>query len=71
MATYDSCPKCGRTDYGVIYHCDRCGMEFCDKCIGKRTLPDGTKYECCPRCGAELDEDEDTIRVVAKRKVRR
>ena len=32
------------------------------------TLPDGTRYECCPRCGAEIDEDEDTVHVIAKQK---
>ncbi len=70
MATYDSCPKCGRTDFGEIYRCERCGMEFCTKCMHKRTLPDGTSYGCCPRCGAEVDEDEG-VHVVAKQKTLR
>lgn len=43
-------------------------MIFCAKCKGKRTLQDGTQYYCCPRCGAEIDEDEDTVRVIAKQK---
>ncbi len=65
---YSACPRCGRTNFGEILHCKRCGTEFCTKCIGKRTLPDGTKYECCPRCGAEFDEDDDTIYVVVTEK---
>ena len=65
---YSACPRCGRTNFGEILHCKRCGSEFCTKCIGKRTLPDGTKYECCPRCGAEFDEDDDTIYVVVTEK---
>ena len=51
---YEACPRCGRTNFGKILHCKRCGSEFCTKCIGKKTLPDGTKYECCPRCGAQF-----------------
>lgn len=65
---YEACPRCGRTNFGKILHCKRCGSEFCTKCIGKKTLPDGTKYECCPRCGAEFDEDDDTIYVVVTEK---
>ena len=65
---YSACPRCGRTNFGEILHCKRCGTEFCTKCIGKKTLPDGTKYECCPRCGAEFDEDDDTIYVVVTEK---
>ena len=68
MATYDSCPRCGRTDFGEILECKRCSLIFCAKCTGKRSLPDGTRYECCPRCGAEIDEDEDTVHVIAKQK---
>ena len=68
MDTYNSCPKCGRKDFGEILECKRCSLIFCQKCKGKRTLPDGTRYECCPRCGAEIDEDEDTVRVIAKQK---
>ncbi len=70
MATYDSCPRCGRTNFGEILECTRCSLVFCTKCKGKRSLPDGTQYECCPRCGAEIDEDEDTVRVIAKEKKR-
>lgn len=65
---YTSCPKCGRKDFGEIYECKLCSMIFCAKCKGKRTLSDGTQYECCPRCGAEIDEDEDSVRVIAKQK---
>ncbi len=65
---YDSCPRCGRTNFGEILHCKRCGTEFCTRCIGKRQFPDGTPYECCPRCGAEFDEDDDTIYVVVTEK---
>ena len=68
MADYVSCPRCGRTDFGEILECKRCGLIFCQKCKGKRSLPDGTQYYCCPRCGAEIDEDEDTVRVIAKEK---
>ncbi|MBD3878581.1 MAG: hypothetical protein SR1Q5_02695 [Quinella sp. 1Q5] len=68
MTTYNSCPKCGRKDFGEILECKRCSLIFCQKCKGKRTLPDGTEYNCCPRCGAEIDEDEDTVRVIAKQK---
>ena len=68
---YSACPRCGRTNFGEILHCKRCGSEFCTKCIGKKTLPDGTKYECCPRCGAEFDEDDDTIFVVVTEKENR
>ena len=56
-AYYDGCPRCGRKDFGVILHCKRCNTDFCTKCKGKRRLSDGTEYECCPRCGAELDDD--------------
>ncbi|MCR5833688.1 MAG: hypothetical protein K6G55_03460 [Selenomonadaceae bacterium] len=65
---YKSCPRCGRTDFGEILKCNRCELEFCTKCTGKRSLPDGTQYKCCPRCGAEIDEDEDTVRVIAKQR---
>lgn len=65
---YEACPRCGRTNFGEILHCKRCGTEFCTKCIGKRTLPDGVSYQCCPRCGAEFDEDDDTIYVVVTEK---
>lgn len=66
---YEACPRCGRTNFGEILHCKRCGTEFCTVCIGKRTLPDGTVYECCPRCGAEYDdEDDDAIYVVVTEK---
>ncbi len=65
---YEACPKCGRTNFGAILHCMRCGTEFCQRCTGKKSLPDGTQYECCPRCGAEIDEDEDTVRVVVTEK---
>ena len=65
---YEACPHCGRTNFGEILHCKRCGTEFCTVCIGKRKLPDGTPYECCPRCGAEFDEDDDTIYVVVTEK---
>ena len=65
---YSSCPKCGRKDFGEILECKRCSLIFCQKCKGKRSLPDGTQYECCPRCGAEIDEDEDSVRVIAKQK---
>ena len=65
---YSACPRCGRANFGEILHCKLCGSEFCTKCIGKKTLPDGTKYECCPRCGAEFDEDDDTIYVVVTEK---
>ena len=61
---YKSCPKCGRTNFGAILHCARCGLDFCQKCTGKRKFPDGTEYECCPKCGAEIDEDEDTVKIV-------
>ena len=63
---FTSCPRCGRTNYGAILECKRCGLVFCEKCTGKRKFPDGTPYECCPRCGAEIDEDEDTVRVIAR-----
>ena len=65
---YDACPRCGRTNFGEILHCKRCGTEFCTVCIGKRTLPDGTPYECCPRCGAEYDDEDDAIYVVVTEK---
>ena len=65
---YEACPKCGRTNFGAILHCNRCGTEFCQKCTGKRKYPDGTAYECCPRCGAEIDEDEDTVQIVVTEK---
>ncbi len=65
---YEACPKCGRTNFGTIFHCNRCSTEFCSKCTGKRVYPDGTPYECCPRCGAEIDEDEDTVQVVVTEK---
>ena len=68
METYNSCPKCGRKDFVEILECKRCSLIFCQKCKGKRNLPDGTQYYCCPRCGAEIDEDEDTVRVIAKQK---
>ena len=68
MATYNSCPKCGRKDFGEILECKRCSLVFCQKCKGKRSLPDGTQYYCCPRCGAEIDEDEDTVHVIATQK---
>lgn len=67
MADYKSCPKCGRTNFDKIYHCARCGMEFCTYCTGKRRDSEGAEYKCCPRCGAELDDD-DTIQVVAVEK---
>ena len=67
MSDYKSCPKCGRTNFGEIFHCGRCGTEFCTHCTGKRKDSDGTEYKCCPRCGAELDDD-DTIKVVAVEK---
>ena len=67
MADYKSCPKCGRTNFGKIYHCNKCGCEFCMKCTGKRRDSEGAIYECCPRCGVELDED-DTVQVVAVEK---
>ena len=70
MESYNSCPKCGRKDFGEILECKRCSLIFCQKCKGKRSLPDGTQYYCCPRCGAEIDEDEDTVRVIAKEKRR-
>ena len=66
--TYTSCPRCGRTNFGEILECKRCGLIFCTKCTGKRSLPDGTEYKCCPRCAAEIDEDEDTVQVIAKQK---
>lgn len=66
---YEACPRCGRTNFGEILHCKRCGSEFCTVCIGKRTFPDGTPYKCCPRCGAEYDdEDDDAIYVVVTEK---
>ncbi len=68
MATYyDGCPRCGRKDFGEIFHCKRCGAEFCEKCTGHRRFPDGTEYDCCPRCGAEMDDD-DTVFVVVTEK---
>ena len=42
---YVSCPKCGRKDFGEILECNRCSLIFCQKCKGKRSLPDGTQYE--------------------------
>ena len=66
-AYYDGCPRCGRKDFGVILHCKRCGTDFCTKCKGKRRLPDGTEYECCPRCGAELDDDDTIMEVVTEK----
>lgn len=65
--SYESCPRCGRTNFGEIFHCARCGTEFCTYCTGKRRDSDGKEYKCCPRCGAELDDD-DTIKVVAVEK---
>ena len=65
---YVSCPKCGRKDFGEILECKRCSLIFCQQCKGKRSLADGMQYECCPRCGAEIDEDEDSVRVIAKQK---
>ena len=70
MADYKSCPKCGRTNFDKIFHCGRCGTEFCTHCTGKRSDSDGTEYKCCPRCGVELDDD-DTIKVVAVEKKKR
>jgi len=64
---YDGCPRCGRKDFGTILHCKRCGTDFCTKCQGKRSLPDGTEYECCPRCGAEIDDDDTVIEVVTEK----
>jgi len=68
---YEACPRCGRTNFGEIYHCRLCGTEFCTKCTGTKTLPDGTQCKCCPRCGEEFEDDESIYVVVTESENRR